>query len=154
MSTQLTKHFTLYEMYRSTTAEARGIDNTPPIYILDNLLTVAVNLEKLRTLLNTLKTTDKDVYIKINSGYRSSEVNKLVGGSTTSDHMQGLAVDIIAPVFGTPKTICEIIAQHKPFKWDQLIFEQSWCHIGFGSKMRGQVFSILSGKQSNGIVSL
>lgn len=154
MTTQLTKHFTLYEMYRSQTAESKGIDNTPPADILDNLLTVAINLEKLRTLLNSLKSVDENVYIKINSGYRSVVLNKLVGGSSTSDHMRGLAVDIVAPVFGTPKTICEVIAQHKPFKWDQLIFEQSWCHIGFGPRMRGQVFSILRGKQFNGITSI
>lgn len=152
MTTQLTEHFTAYEMYRSKRGEAKGLDNTPSVEIMDNLLIVAHKLERLRTMLSDARGVD--VAITINSGYRSPAVNKLVGGSDTSDHLNGLAVDIIAPTFGTAKEICEFIRDHKPFEWDQLIFEQTWCHVGFGKRARRQVFSMKGSRKADGIVDL
>ena len=73
------KYFTLKELTRSTTATAKGIDNTPTPEVEKNLTLLVDNvLDKLR-----------EIYgkpITVNSGYRCPELNKAVGGSATSDH--------------------------------------------------------------------
>jgi uncharacterized protein YcbK (DUF882 family) len=58
-----------------------------PVGVLNNVLEVAQNLQKLRDYYN--------VSIKINSGYRSEAHNKAVGGSKGSQHRRGLACDIV-----------------------------------------------------------
>mgnify|MGYP001024757040 FL=1 len=73
------KYFTLKELTRSTTATAKGIDNTPTPEVEKNLTLLVENvLDPLR-----------EIYgkpITVNSGYRCPELNKAVGGSKTSDH--------------------------------------------------------------------
>ena len=81
------KYFTLKELTRSTTATAKGIDNTPTPEVEKNLTLLVENvLDPLR-----------EIYgkpITVNSGYRCPELNKAVGGSKTSDHVKGFAADI------------------------------------------------------------
>ncbi len=83
--TQLSTHFSLSEMIVSGTAKRLGIDNTPPPDVRKNLVRLTAELEKVRTL------TGKP--LKVLSGYRSPKVNKAVGGSEKSYHMQGCAAD-------------------------------------------------------------
>lgn len=73
------KYFTLKELTRSATAEAKGIDNTPTPEVEKNLTLLVENiLDPLRLIYGKP--------ITVNSGYRCPELNKAVGGSATSDH--------------------------------------------------------------------
>jgi hypothetical protein len=123
----LSPHFTLEEFTRSEAATRKGLDNTPDADTLEVLRSTAIGLEEVRALL--------DAPIEVTSGYRSPKVNSAVGGSATSQHCKGEAVDFRAPQFGTPLEICrEIMASDIVF--DQLIYEGTWVHISFASQPR------------------
>ena len=128
---KLSQHFNLAEFTQSQTAVRKGIDNTPSPVIINNLTIVAANMETVRTLLNNLP-------ISISSGYRSPALNKAVGGSLTSAHVQGWACDFICPSFGTPVHVVEKL-KNSDLKFDQIIEEGTWVHISFDPKMRKQV---------------
>ena len=85
----LSEHFTLAELTKTKT----GIDNVPNEEQVKNLKRVCKWLEKLRKRWNNIYGEGDDPII-INSGFRSPEVNKAVGGATLSNHLTGCAVDI------------------------------------------------------------
>lgn len=120
---QLSPNFTLAELTISQTAARNNLNNIPKGIILDNLKFTAQQLELVRTLLN--------VPIIPSSGYRSPEVNALVGSSSRSQHIAGEAVDFTAPKFGTPKQIVQKI-KDSSIPYDQVILEfNTWVHISF-----------------------
>jgi zinc D-Ala-D-Ala carboxypeptidase len=125
--TQLTTHFTLEEFTDSQTASRQGIANVPSAgsQARKNIQRTAETMEKVRTLLG-------DKPILVSSGYRSPKVNAAVGGSKSSAHMVGLAVDFACPGFGTPIQICKKLEPHmKDLGIDQLIHEfTTWVHLG------------------------
>lgn len=140
----LSKNFTLEELTASQTAARRGIDNTPSPDIVENLRTLCVTLEEIKALCG-------GVAILVSSGYRCPKLNSAVGGSKTSSHMEGLAADITAPRFGTPKELCEAI-RDSGIEFDQCIYEfGSWCHIGVGGQNRRQVLTIDAQGTRNGL---
>ena len=85
----LSEHFSLRELTKTNT----GIENVPSEAQVKNLKRVCRWLERLRKRWND-KYGDGDDPIIINSGFRSPEVNKAVGGVPTSNHLTGCAVDI------------------------------------------------------------
>ena len=87
----LSPHFRLAEFVKSSTASARGINNTPSPEVVNNLK--ALCREVLEPLRHHLSCP-----VVISSGYRSPKLNKLVGGVRTSQHMTGEAADIAAPM--------------------------------------------------------
>lgn len=112
---KLTDHFTLEEFEYSATANAHGIDNHCPSSLIHYLRALCeVVLEPLRQHFNEP--------IIILSGYRSSELNRLVGGSKNSYHLQGRAADI--PM--VPAHLA-YIRDHLPHK--ELINEGTWIHV-------------------------
>ncbi|WP_188063720.1 D-Ala-D-Ala carboxypeptidase family metallohydrolase [Sphingobium sp. KCTC 72723] len=139
--TQLSKHFSLAEL----TITSSGLNNTPNATQLANLTKTAQAMEAVRTLLGRP--------IRVNSGFRSAAVNRAVGGSPTSAHAQGYAVDFVCPAFGDPMTICKAIVA-SGIKFDQLIMEKNrWVHISFDPRMRQQVLSWWGGAYKSGLVS-
>lgn len=133
---RLGSFFWLSEFLRSDTAIRRGLNNTPDESVLLNIRTsLASGMERVRNLLG--------VPVQITSGYRSPEVNAAVGGASSSQHVQGLAADFIAPDFGTPRAIAQKLMAHQPdLRFDQLIFEGSWVHVSFTSdRPRGEVLT-------------
>jgi hypothetical protein len=122
---QLSPNFTLAEFVASDTAEANGIDNTPPEAYLRNMERVACCLEGVRYLLDNKPIT-------ITSGYRCPPLNAAVGGADDSAHVLGLAADFVCPEFGDPLAICQAVAPFlEELEIDQLIHENdSWVHIG------------------------
>ena len=123
---QLTQHFTLAELTKSSTAERLGLDNTPPPEVLPALTRTAEMLERIRSTLG--------VPVTVTSGYRAWAVNKAVKGATTSDHAQGRAADIVAPRYGTPLQIARALAPLVDVLGiGQLIYERfgstSWVHV-------------------------
>ena len=121
--TKISTHFDLSEFVVSQTASRLGIDNSPPASVFANLARVAQWLEGVRILLG--------VPINISSGYRCPALNKAVGGSKTSQHMTGEAVDFIAPAFGSPRHVIDRIID-TGMTYDQLILEfppTGWVHV-------------------------
>ena len=86
---KLSEHFTLRELTKTSV----NIENVPSEAQVENLKRVCRWLERLRKRWND-KYGDGDDPIIINSGFRSPEVNKAVGGVPTSNHLTGCAVDI------------------------------------------------------------
>ncbi len=123
MTRHLSDHFTLEELTFSATAARKGLANVAPQPIIDQLILTADRMEKVRALLGHP--------IRVLSGYRSPEVNKAVGGSKTSAHMTGHAVDFTCPGFGTPAQVAAHLAKHLT-GYDQLIEE----FVGFGPGQR------------------
>lgn len=134
------KYFTIEELTRSTTATAKGIDNTPTPEI-------KANLERLvEKVLDRLR----EIYgkpITVNSGYRCPELNKAVGGSKTSDHMNGFSVDITASSKKENAILFQIIKDN--FDFDQLIWEKGnseypdWVHVSYNpNRLRKQVLKM------------
>lgn len=128
---KLSEYFTLEELTTSQYAARNNLSNIPGGEILENLKKTAQKMDHVRRLLGHP--------VIVSSGYRSPEVNNAVGGSNTSDHMNGLSVDFICPAFGNVESIVDKIDK-SGVEFDQLINEfGKWVHIGFGSKMRRQV---------------
>jgi zinc D-Ala-D-Ala carboxypeptidase len=131
---QLSPHFSLAQFIYSETAEQNGIDNAPPPGIIENLKQLADGLEKVQMLLG--KPLD------ISSAYRCAELNKTVGGSNASQHMQGLAADFVCPDFGPPLDVARAI-RHSSIDFDQCILEYGrWVHLSFSRAPRGRILTI------------
>lgn len=138
---KLSEHFTLEELTFSQTAVRNGINNNPSQAVRNNLKTLADNLEKIRTLLG--------FPLKISSAFRCMELNRKIGGSVNSAHMDGLAADFTCEKFGKPIDVVK--ALHKSgIKVDQVIEEGTWVHVSFDPKMRQQFLTatFINGKPS------
>lgn len=141
----ITKNFSMAELTRSNTAKARGISNVPNDTHRANLIASAKNLwQPVRDILG--------VPMIVSSGYRSPTLNRAVGGSATSAHSHGFAIDFTAPSFGNTRQIAKKLATElkaQGIKFDQLILEfpdssSSWIHLGYKSpagKQRGQLLT-------------
>lgn len=126
---KLTANFTLNELTQSETALRKGLDNAPTQDVISALQTLAVNvLQPVR-----------DHYgrgVKVNSGYRSPEVNASVGGSKTSDHCKGQAADIEIPGVANAELAAYI---RDELQFTQLILEfytpgvpdSGWVHVSY-----------------------
>lgn len=128
MKVPVTMHFTIEELFASATAKAKGIDNTPNIQQMINLVYLsAYVLEPLRMAM--------DEPIKIGSGFRCQKLNKAVGGVYNSQHLKGQAADLcIDGDIAKGKRWFNYIKDHLPF--DQLIWEHNakgtyWVHVSF-----------------------
>lgn len=126
---RISENITYAEAFKSQSAVRHKIKNTTnDPEILKNMKHVADNVfEKIRVHFGKP--------IGISSFYRSPELNKLVGGSPTSQHVTGEAIDIDGDIFGgvTNKEIFDFVKDNLEF--DQLIWEYgtsknpSWVHI-------------------------
>ena len=96
---RLSPHFTLGEL----TVTSHKVYNIPSHEAIENLKRVCEWLEALRERYNGIRnacisssaiTNHAEQPIVINSGYRSPQLNRKVGGAPTSNHLTGCAVDI------------------------------------------------------------
>ena len=138
---KLSEHLDLSEVTRSESAKRKGISNMPTEAHIANFKLLAENIfEPIRQHFRCP--------IIISSGYRSKELNAAIGGSLTSQHCQGEAIDI--DMDGTPngvtnKMVFDYIKDNLVF--DQLIFEfgdannPDWVHVSYEStgKQRKQI---------------
>lgn len=137
--TRISKHISYKEATRSITAIRLGIDNKPFEYELGNMKAVAENIfEPLRKWVGGA--------IKVTSFFRSEKLNQAIGGSVSSQHCQGRAIDI-DDVYGH-KTNAEMFQYIKNnLDFDNLIWEfgtddnPDWIHVSYVSneRNRGQV---------------
>lgn len=138
---QIPVYFTLKEM----TATSQKLPNMPETWEeFSNLRDTALNLDNIRAVFKKA--------IRITSGFRSAAVNAAVGGSKTSAHRKGMAVDI-QPYSNTKENRAELakILRNNVSVFDQLIFYTSdgkapkdpgdykWVHVGFAVKPRNQL---------------
>jgi hypothetical protein len=137
---KISEHLSLSEVTRSETAKRKGISNNPTAEHLENFKVLADNVfEKIRMHFG--------VPIHISSAYRSRELNDAIGGSQTSQHSKGQAIDI--DMDGTPngvtnKMVFDYIKDNLEF--DQLIAEfpkqgkPDWVHVSYSEgKNRKQI---------------
>lgn len=109
----LTEHFTLEEMIVSPTAKRLGLSNNPTQEHIENMRYCCEKiLEPVRAHFGKP--------VQINSSYRSPLVNKAVGGSKTSQHVNGQAIDFEIPGIDN-KTVADWVADNLEF--DQVILE-------------------------------
>jgi zinc D-Ala-D-Ala carboxypeptidase len=134
--TQISRHITLEEATISESAVRAGIPNIPDETQLANMQTTAnMVFEPLRTYISDV-IRKKDTPIHINSFFRSVAVNGLVGGSATSQHCKGQAMDLSVnyPDF-SKKDLFNLIKTRSAF--DQLIWEAgnddqpAWVHVSY-----------------------
>ena len=87
---RLSEHFRLEEMCYSRAGVEKGIGNIPGQEVLTALKYLVTGLlEPLRKLYGKP--------VGVTSGYRSEEVNRLVGGVPGSQHTKGEAADCYVP---------------------------------------------------------
>ena len=135
---RLSPHFSLAEM---TVTDVKRVKNIPGPEAIENLKRLCGWLEHLRSMYNILYGNGK-VQIVINSGYRSEEVNRKVGGAPNSNHLTGCAADI--RVFGIEQALRYAVilldyADDSDQEFDELIVERSkkgtyWVHFAVRPK--------------------
>lgn len=117
-------NFTYEEMVRSTTALKQGINNRPTsANIWDNIEYLAQKV--LQPVRNEFGSP-----VIVTSGYRSKELNRYIGGSSTSHHVYGCAADIRVKNVA-PRDVFDYIYWSLPFT--ELIAENLggnvWVHV-------------------------
>ena len=147
MSDRISEHVSLKEGIKSHTATRLSIDNTPRDLDLINMKTIAEKVfEPLREFVGGP--------ISINSFYRSPKLNSAIGGSTSSQHCIGCALDI-DDTYGY-KTNAEMFEYIKcNLDYDQMIWEfgndinPDWIHISYISEDANRK-RLLKAKKING----
>jgi len=146
----VSQHLQLAELIRSESAKRYGITNMPTPEHIANLKLLAEHIfEPIRA--------NFRCPILISSGYRSKELNAVIGGSNTSQHALGQAIDL--DMDGTSYNVINadifnFIKDKLPF--DQLIWEfgnplnPAWVHVSYSDRHRRQ---ILKATKTNGITN-
>jgi hypothetical protein len=147
---QLSKNLTLAEVTRSESAKRKGISNEPTPEHIENFKKLAEKVfQPIREHFG--------VPIHISSGYRSKALNSAIGGSLSSQHCSGEAIDIDMDGSSiTNKQVFDFIKDNLVF--DQMIWEfgtdknPDWVHVSYEStgKQRKQ---ILKAVRTNGKTS-
>ena len=144
---KISTHISYKEATASQTATRKGISNETNAEQLKNMQEVAYKIfEPVRAHFG------KPIFI--NSFFRSPELNKAIGGSATSQHCKGEAIDIDGDRTGVSnKEIFEYIREHLVF--DQLIWEfgtdihPEWVHASYTNERKNRK-QVLRAKKSNG----
>jgi|TARA_R110000803_G_scaffold39830_1_gene85926 hypothetical protein len=125
----ISKHISYKEATRSTTAMRLSVENKPNDYELQNMELIAEKVfEPLRKAVNGP--------IKINSFFRSEDLNKAIGGSTRSQHCQGRAIDL-DDTYGYMSNYDMYYYIKNNLDFDQLIYEfgteknPDWVHVSY-----------------------
>ena len=146
---KLSQHFTLGELCKTSVKTKDG--NIPSHVHIENLKRLCGWLERLRLRCNQMRNEKGEMRnvndkmrnetlpeepIIINSGYRSPQVNKAVGGAATSNHLTGCAVDIRCEGIEQAIRYAFIlldISDESQEDFDELLIEQSaksiWVHF-------------------------
>ena len=143
---KISKHISYKEGVKSNTATRLGLDNMPGDYELGNMTLIAERLfEPLRAWVGGP--------VKINSFYRSKELNLAIGGSQRSQHCEGRAIDL-DDTFGY-KTNAEMFYYIKEnLNFDQMIWEfgsdnnPDWVHISYVSEDQNRNRCLIAYKEN------
>lgn len=121
----MAQYFTIGELCKSDTALAKGIANTP-----DN-----TTIERMQALMEECLDKVREMWgkpIGVNSGFRSAELNRSVGGAKNSQHIRGEAADITTGTKENNRKLFNLIVA-SDIEFDQLIDESNykWLHISY-----------------------
>ena len=127
----ITKNFSYHEMEHSDTADQMGITNVITSFTVRDAVKALV--------LNVLQPL-RDAWgrpMHINSGYRCPELNRLVGGAPTSQHLRGEAADVAA---SNPYALAKL-ARDLKLPFDQMILYPTFVHFShkLNGSQRGQI---------------
>lgn len=123
------KYFNIPELCKSETAVALGIDNKCNMEQMNNLQ------ELIKNVLDPLRGAFGKPII-VTSGFRTERLNKAVGGSKTSQHVKGMAADIVAQDRKDNRRLFYLV-QELSLPFCQLIWEKGnaqypdWVHISY-----------------------
>jgi len=133
----LSDNLSLAEATYSATALRKGIVNEPSV----------THLIALKEIANNIFQPCRNHFgkpLRVTSGYRSEELNKIIGGSMKSQHSKGEALDMQSTSGYTNRELFEYIKDH--LRFDQLIWEfgddenPDWVHCSYKSEgNRGEV---------------
>ena len=136
----LTPHFTLDDLSCTTNKEYKELNLKRAEKNLGKMYMLAGFAERVREIVGKP--------LIITSGYRCDSLNKAVGGSPTSQHKLGEAIDFKVRGMTNSQVSCKLIGSD--LKFQQLIIESSggaeWVHISIGSKR--EVLRYKNGKYS------
>ncbi len=133
---KISKNITYNEAVHSNTAKRKGIENIPNENQIANMMTIAEMIfQPLRSYVGGP--------IKITSFFRSAELNRAIGGSKSSQHCKGQAMDL-DDVYGhkTNAEMFDYIRENLDF--DQLIWEfgddnnPNWIHVSYVDKQENR----------------
>ena len=144
---QISKNVSYNEAIKSNTATRLGIDNLPDQKQIDNMKLVADKIfQPLREFVGGP--------IKINSFFRSPDLNRAIGGSSKSQHCLGLAMDL-DDTFGH-KTNAEMFNWiRENLDYDQMIWEfgsdknPAWVHVSYVSPEKNRNRCLKAYKENN-----
>lgn len=148
----ISEHITYAEATKSATASRLGLDNSPSARELASMKRIAARIfEPVR------REVTKGMPLAVTSFYRSTDVNAAVGGSLTSQHSKGEAMDIDADIHGgcTNREVFEFIRDNLEF--DQLIWEMGndntpdWVHVSL--KASGNRRQVLRSFRQRGVTT-
>lgn len=122
----ISKNFSYREFEHSDTAERRGIVNVITDFKVRDSVKALV-LDVLQPLRDALRGP-----MEVNSGYRCQELNRLVGGTSTSQHLKGEAADIASD---NPLALAQL-AYDLGLPYDQMIVYPTFVH--FSHKLAGE----------------
>ena len=119
------KYFTVNELTRSDVARQNGIENIP-----SQVVTL-----KLQQLIEQVLDPLRELWSKpllITSGYRCTQLNRIVGGVANSQHIAGEAADLTAGSRAENRALYEMAVRSK-IPYDQIILEKGglWIHISY-----------------------
>lgn len=145
---KISNHISIAESTRSNTAARLGISNIPDGDTINNMRKVAKKVfEPLREWVGEP--------IKINSFYRSPDLNTAIGGSKKSQHCKGQAIDIDDTYCSA--TNAEMFTYIKNnLDFDQLIWEfgdasnPDWVHVSYVSSEKNRNRILTASKDNNG----
>lgn len=130
------------------TATSKPVINRLPAIFAPNAQETLDMLQRIRDLVGKP--------IIVTSGYRSAELNRMVGGVPTSDHQFAMAGDIVSPAYGTPLQLARFLAPRvEELGIGQLIYETTrtaqWVHVSTRLHLANRVISSINGKFIQGI---
>ena len=129
---KLSKNFTYEELCHSGVAGRKGLRNRPKTKEEERVVIEGLEAGCMEVLQPLRDYLGKPVVIS--SGYRSEEVNRMVGGVKGSQHLKGEAADIHVENTEHLLKIMHFIMEETDF--DQLIWEKNkagtqWVHVSY-----------------------
>lgn len=148
---QLSEHFSLQELVKSSLADRLAIDNTPSSSEIETLKLTAANiLEPVREHFG--------IAFAPSSGFRCLELNRALKSKDTSQHVTGEAVDIEVPGISNYDLALWI---YQNLDFDQLILEfykpedphSGWVHCSYSDNgRRNQVLTFANNTYTDGLI--